>query len=62
MIIKQQINHGAIHKVCHLHNDIFGAIHFTRVTFCRFYSITSPVLLTKNNKLWNEGKEDFLYI
>ena len=23
MIIKQQINHGDIKKVCHLHNDIF---------------------------------------
>ena len=30
-------------------------------TLCEFYSITSPVLFNKNNKLWNKGKEDFLY-
>ena len=36
-------------------------IPFTCVTLCQFYSITSPVLFTKNNKLWNERKEDFLY-
>ena len=27
MIIKQQINHGTIQKVCHLHNGIFDPIH-----------------------------------
>ena len=30
----------------------------TYITLCQFYSITSPMLLTKN-KLWNERKEDF---
>ena len=43
MTIKQQINHGDIKKVCHLHNDIFHSIHL--VTLCQFYPITSPVLL-----------------
>ena len=32
---------------------------FTFVKLCQFYSITSPVLFTKNKKLWNERKEDF---
>ena len=31
---------------------------FTCVTLC----ITSPVLFTKNNELWNKRKDDFLYI
>ena len=26
MIIKEQIKHGAIQKVCHLHNGIFNPI------------------------------------
>ena len=37
-------------------------IQFTNVTFCQFYSITSPVVFTKNNKLWNKRKDNFLYI
>ena len=37
-------------------------IPFTSVTFCQFYSITSPVLFNKNNKLWNKRKENFWYI
>ena len=33
------------------------------VAICQFCSFTFPVLFTKNNKLWNERKEDFfLYI
>ena len=35
---------------------------FTCVSFSQFYSITFPVLFTKNSKLWNKRKEDFLYI
>ena len=37
-------------------------IPFTCIALSQFYSITSPVLFTKNNKIWNEKKEDFLYI
>ena len=32
------------------------------VTLSRFYSFTSLVLFTKTKKLWNERKEDFLYM
>ena len=31
----------------------------TCVTLRQFYSITSPVLFTKNSKLRNDRKEDF---
>ena len=35
----------------------------TSVRLFQFYSMTSPVFFsTKNNKLWDERKEDFLYI
>ena len=37
-------------------------IPFTCATLCEFYSIASPVLFTKNNKLWDERKQIFLYI
>ena len=47
MTIKQQINHGDIKKVCHLHNDIFYSIQL--VTLCQLYSITFPVLLKISN-------------
>ena len=57
MAIQQQINHGTIQKVCYLHNGIF--IPFTCVTLCQIYSFVSPILFTKNNKLWNEIKEVF---
>ena len=57
MAIQQQINHGTIQKVCYLHNGIF--IPFTCVTLCQIYSFVSPILFTKNNKLWNEIKEGF---
>ena len=33
----------------------------TCVTLCQFYYIAFTVLLTENNKLWNERKKDFLY-
>ena len=55
--VKQQINHSAIQKVCHLHNDIF--IPLTCVTLSQFYFITSLVLFIKNNKLENEKKKLF---
>ena len=35
---------------------------FTFVKLCKFYSITSPVFFTKNKKLQNERKEDFLHM
>ena len=40
MAIKQQIGHGAIQKVYHLHNSIFHSIpfHSTCTTLCPFYS------------------------
>ena len=55
---KKHTNHGPIQKVCHLHNDIF--IPLTCVTLSQFYCIVSFLLFSKNNKLWNERKEDFL--
>ena len=39
----------------------FIPFHSTCITLCQFYYIASPVLLTKNKKLWNERKEEFLY-
>ena len=45
--IKKQINHEAIEKVSHLHN---GICHSNNL--CQFYSMISPVLFIKNNKLW----------
>ena len=44
MTVKEQISHGVIQKICHLHNGIFHSIGL------------------KENILWNERKEDFLYI
>ena len=38
------------------------SILLTCITLFKFYSITSPVLFTKNSKLWNERKEDFLHV
>ena len=60
MTIKQQTNHGNNQKVCHLHNIFF--IPFSCVTLCQFNSFISLVLFTKINKLWDERKEDLLYI
>ena len=39
MTIKQQINHGAIQKVCHLHNDIFHPIHLCHTLSILLYHI-----------------------
>ena len=45
MTTKQQINHGAIEKVCHLHNGIFyfhsPVSYFVNITLSRslFYSL-----------------------
>ena len=36
--------------------------HGTIIRVCHLYSFTFPVLFTENNKLLNEGKEDFLKI
>ena len=35
---------------------------FILVKLSQFYSFTSPVLLPKNKRLWNERKEDFLHL
>ena len=55
MTIKQQINHGAIQNVCHLHNDNFSFhspvshfVNFTPLpTLC--YSLTNYRIREKNN-------------
>ena len=57
---KQQINDGAIQKEFHQPNGIFHSIDLCHLL--SFYSITSLVLFTNNNKLWNETKEDFVCI
>ena len=44
MTVKQHINHGAIQKLCYLHNGIFHS-KLTWVTLSQFYPITSFVLL-----------------
>ena len=59
MTINQHINHGAIQNVCHLHNCIFHVINLGHTLSILFPCILLPM---KNNKLWNERKEDFLYI
>ena len=56
-MMKQQINHGVIQKVRHLHNVIFYFINLCHSL--SFYSITTPVLFT--NKLWNEKKNFCIY-
>ena len=53
MTVKQHINHGAIQKVCRLHNGTFYSIN--RVTLSLFFSITSLDLFNENKKLWNES-------
>ena len=56
MTIKQQIKQGPFKKYV---TCIMAFLHpFTFVKLCQFYSITSPVLFTKNKKLWNKRKED----
>ena len=37
MTIKQQINHGTIQNVCHLHNEIFHVIHL-----CYNFALSPP--------------------
>ena len=62
MTIKYQIKHGAIQKVCHLHNSIF----YPYSTLSHFVSYTPslPLCYSLNftTKLNNERKEDFLHI
>ena len=60
MTVKQHINHGAIQKVCHLHNGVFFLL--TCLTLSQFLSIPSLTLFTKNYKLWKERKETFFCI
>ena len=59
--IKQPINNGAIQEVCHFNNCIFHFIHLCHAVSVLLFIIPN-VLLTKNNKLWNDRKEDFLCI
>ena len=40
----------------------FIPLYSTCATLCQFYSIASSALFTKNRKLWNQRKENFLYI
>ena len=56
MTIKQQINHGTIEKVCHLHNGIYYP--FTQVTLCQFYSFTFPVKGFSSLKIRNYGMRE----
>ena len=37
-------------------------ITFIWAKLCQFYSFSSSVLFNKNNKLWNQKREGFLYI
>ena len=59
MNIKQQVNHGAILKVCDLLHIIFHPIHLSH-SFD--YLDPSSAFPTKSNKLYNERKDDFLYV
>ena len=58
MTIKHLTNHEAIQKLCHMHRDIFNPIRLYQSHFVIF-TLTFPVLFTKNNNLWNERKEDY---
>ena len=60
--MKQQISHGAIPRVCHLHNGIFHSIPCYLCHTLSIFLSASPELVTKNNKLLNKIKEDFLNV
>ena len=47
MTVRLYINHGAIQRVCHLHNGIFHSINLCHTFLILFYIIL--VLCTKNN-------------
>ena len=53
----RQSNHGTIQKVCDLHIDIFHPIHLGYSLWILLF--TTPVLFTKNNKLWTKRKRIF---
>ena len=55
-----KINYGAIKK--YVTCIMAFSISLTCFALGQFYSITSPVLFTKSNKLWNEKRKDFFYI
>ena len=55
-----KINYGAIKR--YVTCIMAFSISLTYFTLGQFYSITSPVLFTKSNKLWNEKREDFFYM
>ena len=57
MTIKQQLT---IQKVLSLASWHFSS--HSSMSHCESYSITSPALFNKNNKLWNERKENLLCI
>ena len=48
MTIKQQINHGDIQKVCHLHNDIFHSIHLCHTLPTLLYHLPCIIKNIKN--------------
>ena len=60
MTVNQHINHEAIQKVFHLHNGIFHSINLCYTFSILLYHL--QCVIHKNNKLWNERKEDLLYI
>ena len=51
MTIKQQINYGAIQKVCHFYNEIFHSIDLCHTLLILHYHFP---LFIKNNKQWND--------
>ena len=55
-----KINYGAIKK--YVTCRMAFSISLTCFTLGQFYSITSPVLFTKSNKLWNEKRQYFFYM
>ena len=44
---------------CHFRNDIFISIRQCYTLSISLYNLPRVRLFTKNNKLWNERKEDF---
>ena len=60
MTVKQRINHGAIQKVCHLHNGIF---HYSDVSHFLSFTLSSPwFYLLKITNYRMRGKKFFVHI
>ena len=58
MTTKQQIDHGDIETVCHLHNEICHSIHLCHTLPTLLYHL---LCVMKSIKLWNEKNGKFLY-